>query len=92
MQRKTAKEQEEWQMGERQIVMPYEELDQIQVICQCGSGVIADARKEGAKISNGCPGCGESLELAGYAVSKYRTFFAAAGQAKPRILFRIKST
>jgi hypothetical protein len=77
-------------MGERQIIVPFAELDQVQVICKkCGAGVIADAKTAGCRISNGCPGCGESFAFAGRAIAKYREFFADAQSAEGRILFRI---
>ncbi len=82
-----------WQMAERQVVVPFEELDQIYVVCkECGSGVIADAKKMGVKVSNGCPGCGKGFALAGRAISKYREFFADAKDAEGKILFRIVDT
>ena len=67
-------------MAERQLVIFFQELDRLEITCDCGTALVISALQTAPKLAAECPGCGKSLHSAATAVSAFREFFAAAKQ------------
>ncbi len=81
---------ERWfQMAERQILIDFQELTQIEVSCKCGASVVLPAEKT-LQAEGKCQSCGQSLLLAATAVKYFRDFYSRAKESGHGFKFRIK--
>lgn len=82
------------EMAERQVLISFDDLDKIEISCECGTGIVISALKSAPQLSTSCPGCQKSIHAAGTAVHAFRDFFAAAKQftsdGGKRMEFRIR--
>ncbi|MHB8525391.1 MAG: hypothetical protein ACYDD2_04445 [Candidatus Acidiferrales bacterium] len=67
-------------MAERQILISFDELDRVEISCQCGTGIVISALNSAPKLKDTCPGCEKSLHSAATAIQSFRAFYSAAKQ------------
>jgi len=78
-------------MGEKQIIIPFQELDRIEITCgKCGTGVVLSANKLAPELKANCPGCSAQFHDMSSAVVYFRQFYAAAERSENKAVFRIK--
>lgn|SRR5574340_1228978 len=82
-------------MAERQTLISFDELDTVEISCQCGTGIVISSLANAPKLRDTCPGCEKSIHTAATAIRSFRDFFSAAkefasGGEGMRIEFRIK--
>jgi hypothetical protein len=65
-------------MTERQIFISFEELQEIEITCLCGTGLVISALSNAPKLKSECPGCGRSLSSAAQGVLGFREFYSKA--------------
>lgn len=66
------------EMAHRHLLISFDELDEIEISCQCGTGIVISALKTAPNLRSTCPGCERSLHVAATAAAGFRQFFSAA--------------
>ena len=65
-------------MAERQFLIEFGELREVEITCVCGTGLVISALSNAPQLKRECPGCGRPLAFAADAVLSFREFYAKA--------------
>jgi len=80
-----------WEMGEKQILIQFTELDRLEITCgKCGTGIVLSASNLAPELKSNCPGCSAPIHDAATAVSRFREFYAAAEKCGNKMAFRLQ--
>lgn len=67
-------------MAELQTLISFDELDKVEITCQCGTGIVISALNNAPKLRSECPGCGRSLLAASEAVAGFRELYSKGNE------------
>lgn len=74
----TSSSERRYDVADRQLLISFEELTEVEITCVCGTGIVIPALANAPQLQSLCPGCRRSYGRAQAAVLAFRQLYSGA--------------